>query len=104
MNNSKTQQTTVRHIFPKITHEFVKYFNQEHAIQPVIVYFSSAKEPSVLTHMKNFLKAEIETAEVELITETETKLLGGLKFRIDYLIIDASIQNKVNKLRQGLIS
>lgn len=91
-------------LLPKIINEFFKQYNTEHKIQPVIAYFVEPKDTKILNNVKDFLKEEIETATVELTTEYDQTLVGGIKLRIEDFIIDASIKNKIRKLKQGLTS
>ncbi|MFA5062027.1 MAG: F0F1 ATP synthase subunit delta [Patescibacteria group bacterium] len=80
-----------------IIEEFVKYSKKAGGIKEIEVESARKLEPVTIEKIRKVFGAKSE------ITETINKdLIGGLRLKVDDVILDASIKNQLQRLKQTL--
>lgn len=69
----------------------------------VVVRSTHPLPPAVLDRLRVRLEHQ-ERKQVELETELDPTLLGGVQIRLDHRVIDGSIQAQLSRLRERLLS
>ncbi len=87
---------------PKIINDFNKYYNETEGIIEVKVTsaldLSEAEKKDIRNQIKN-----LTDKNVELITETNSKLIGGIKIAFADNLIDGSIKTQLENLKKQLL-
>ena len=87
----------------KILNEFIKTCNENLNIKDGIVYSVNKLSNKQIERIQESLSARLN-CQVELTNSIDEKLLGGVKVTIEDKIFDGSIKNKLEKLKESLIS
>lgn len=87
----------------KILNEFIKTCNENLNIKDGIVYSVNKLSNKQIERIQESLSTRLN-CQVELTNSIDEKLLGGVKVTIEDKIFDGSIKNKLEKLKESLIS
>ena len=88
--------------FIKIFNEFVKSCNEVLNIKDGIVYSVRPLKADEIKRIEEAIKKKLST-DVELDNVIDEKLIGGVKVIVEDKIFDASIKNKIEKLKDSLV-
>jgi F-type H+-transporting ATPase subunit delta len=91
-----------RHRMPvifRIRARYEKYWEEEHQLLPVQVTSAVALEESVVQNIGERIGAQTGRT-VELSSNVDPDILGGIVLRVGNFILDASIRNRLNQLRK----
>ena len=80
-----------------------KIINDENGIFEAKVFTARKLNDTSKTELKHILQNHYKTKEVDLIEILDTNLLGGFRIEINDEVIDNTIKNKINKLKNHLI-
>ena len=87
----------------KILNEFIKTCNENLNIKDGIIYSVNKLSNEQIEKIQESLSTRLN-CKVELTNSLDEKLLGGVKVSIEDKIFDGSIKNKLEKLKESLIS
>ena len=87
----------------KILNEFIKTCNENLNIKDGIIYSVNMLSNEQIEKIQESLSTRLN-CKVELTNSLDEKLLGGVKVSIEDKIFDGSIKNKLEKLKESLIS
>ena len=87
----------------KILNEFIKTCNENLNIKDVVIYSVNKLSNEQIEKIQESLSTRLN-CKVELTNSLDEKLLGGVKVSIEDKIFDGSIKNKLEKLKESLIS
>jgi ATP synthase F1 delta subunit len=106
-------------IFPKIVHFLVKkrllnkapdilnrlgrIINKEKGVVVARVSSKDNLDEKIKQELKHALAKRYSAKEIDLILNTDEKLLGGFKIEVNDEVIDLTIKNKVGKLQEYLL-
>ncbi len=106
-------------VFPKIVHFLVKkrllnkapdilshlgkIINKEKGVVVARVSSRDSLSEKINQELKHTLAKRYSAKEIDLILNTDEKLLGGFKIEVDDEVIDLTIKNKVGKLQEYLL-
>lgn len=82
---------------------FVDYYNAHHGIIEIDVKSAFELEADQIVN----LKKQLETTtgkKVEMMTSTDSELIGGIMVRIEDTVIDGTIKHKLSQLKDRLTS
>jgi F-type H+-transporting ATPase subunit delta len=91
-----------RHRMPaifRIRSEFDRLWDHENKLLPVQVISAIELDEGTLRHIGEQI-GEGTGQNVELSSEVDPEILGGIVLRVGNLILDASIKNRLNQLRK----
>lgn len=80
-----------------------KIINDENGIFEAKVFTARKLNDTSKKELKHILQNHYKTTEVDLVEILDPKLLGGLRIEINDEVIDNTIKNKINKLKNHLI-
>ena len=87
----------------KIFDEFIKDCNQHLKIKDGIIYSVNELNQKQIKDLEKAIEAKLNY-QVELINVIDKKLIGGFKIQVEDQIFDGSIKNRLENLRNSLIS
>ena len=87
----------------KILNEFIKTCNENLNIKDGVIYSVNKLSNEQIEKIQESLSTRLN-CKVELTNSLDEKLLGGVKVSIEDKIFDGSIKNKLEKLKESLIS
>ena len=87
----------------KILNEFIKTCNENLNIKDGVIYSINKLSNEQIEKIQESLSTRLN-CKVELTNSLDEKLLGGVKVSIEDKIFDGSIKNKLEKLKESLIS
>ena len=87
----------------KILNEFIKTCNENLNIKDGIIYSVNMLSNEQIEKIQESLSTRLN-CKVELTNSLDEKLLGGVKVSIEDKIFDGSIKNKLETLKESLIS
>jgi F-type H+-transporting ATPase subunit delta len=91
-----------RHRMPvifRIRTRYEQYWEEEHQLLPVQVTSAVALDESVVQNIGERI-GEQTGRNVELSSQVDPDILGGIVLRVGNFILDASIRNRLNQLRK----
>ncbi len=91
-----------RHRMPaifRIRARFDKLWDEEKKLLPVLVTSAVELDESVVKSLGDRIGEQVGR-NVQLSTEIEPDILGGIVLRVGNVILDASIRNRLNQLRK----
>lgn len=87
---------------PLIASEFAKQYNQRNGIASATVTSAAPLTDGMQASVKEFIEKETN-ARVDLKTQVNPDIIGGLVIRIEDNLYDSSIAKKLNLLKKELI-
>ena len=87
----------------KIFDEFIKTCNEKLNVKEGIVYSTSKLDEKQIKDIEDALTKRL-SCQVELTNLLDSRLIGGIKVVIKDKVFDGSIKNKLERLKQSLIS
>ncbi len=86
-----------------ILQDFISLINEEVGIKEGLVYSTYELSKDELTRIENSI-SKVEKRHVELINLIDVSLLGGVKVLIGDKVYDGTIKNKLNNMKNDLLS
>jgi F-type H+-transporting ATPase subunit delta len=83
----------------RIRRQFEAYWQDEHRLLPVQITSAVKLDEETVAHIKERI-AEQTDRTIELTTEVDPDILGGIVLRVGNSILDASIRNRLETLRR----
>jgi ATP synthase F1 delta subunit len=83
----------------RIRRQFDERWQDERRLLPVQVTSAVQLDDSTVEHIKNSIAHQTDR-QIELTTEVDPDLLGGIVLRVGNSILDASIKNRLDTLRR----
>lgn len=80
-----------------IIEEFIKYSKRAEGIKEVEIESARKLEGATVEKIRKLFGAKTEVTE-----KINKDIIGGLRIKVDDLILDASIKNQLNRLKQNL--
>jgi F-type H+-transporting ATPase subunit delta len=87
---------------PLIAQEFAKQYNQRNGVSSATVTSATPLTEGMQASVKEFIEKETNT-RVDLKTQVNPDIIGGLVIRIEDDLYDSSIAKKLNILKKELI-
>ncbi|MDP3900025.1 MAG: ATP synthase F1 subunit delta [bacterium] len=84
--------------------EFVNIWNFEKGIVEGKIVSAKALDDEVIEKIKQSLKQNLNIKEIKADNKIDEKIIGGFIAKFGYTIIDASIKNKLQILKNKLVS
>jgi F-type H+-transporting ATPase subunit delta len=88
---------------PEMTEAFQDFMDEDQGRLRVVVRSAYPLSETVLHRVRAMLERR-ERKQIEVASEVDRELLGGLQVRLDHRLIDGSIQRQLAELRQQLLS
>ncbi len=91
-----------RHRMPaifRIQTEFASLWDEERKLLPVQVVSAVEIDPATLKNLTDRIGKQVDRT-IELTTEVDPDILGGIVLRVGNQILDASIKNRLEQLRK----
>ena len=88
---------------PDILNRLGKIINKEKGVVVAKVSSRDSLDEKTKQELKNSLAKRYSAKEIDLILNTDEKLLGGFKIEVRDEVIDLTIKNKVGKLQEYLL-
>lgn len=85
-----------------ISRDFLKKYMQHKGIENAVFTSAIAVDSAMLEKVRAIVRSLLKT-EVELSNVVEKKILGGFVLRVGDRQFDASVQAKLNKIKQKLV-
>lgn len=89
-------------ILVQVVNEIININRKQRGIQKAVITsakaLTDAQNKAIKNHLLNIMKAN----DIEIENKVDASLLGGFKIRIEDLLYDATIQTKLNRLKQEL--
>jgi F-type H+-transporting ATPase subunit delta len=92
------------HLFPEIYEEFARLVRMQKNILDVELIVVSKPEESQLNRIKSLIEKKYPDKNISIKIIKKEKILGGLQIKIGSEVIDASLQNQLNKLSKEFLS
>lgn len=90
-------------LLPAVAAEYRSLLNRRRGIVPAVVTSAAPLTPQEDVAVRAKV-AQIAGAEVDLATQVDPALIGGLTVRIGDRLIDASIRGRLERLREDLLA
>lgn len=87
----------------KIFDEFIKDCNESLNVKDGIVYSVNPLDQNQMLKIENAISSKLD-CKVELVNIIDEKLIGGVKVQVEDKIFDGSIKNRLENLKNTLIS
>lgn len=87
----------------KIFDEFIKNCNESLNVKDGIVYSVNPLDQNQMLKIENAISVKLNS-KVELVNVIDEKLIGGVKVQVEDKIFDGSIKNRLENLKNTLIS
>jgi F-type H+-transporting ATPase subunit delta len=88
-------------VLPRIRREFETLWAEEHKLLPVSVTSAVELDEELVKGIGEQIE-EQTGRRVELSSSVDPELLGGLKVRVGSMVLDASVRNRLERLRKQL--
>jgi F-type H+-transporting ATPase subunit delta len=86
-----------------VSNQYTVLFNNKKGIVKAVVTTAIALDEALKTKVLSKAKELVGDKQIQLENKIDEKLIGGFVLRIGDVQIDASITNKLNKLRRELV-
>ena len=83
--------------------EFIKNCNESLNVKDGIVYSVNPLDQNQMLKIENAISVKLN-CKVELVNVIDEKLIGGVKVQVEDKIFDGSIKNRLENLKNTLIS
>ena len=90
-------------LLPDIIDAFEALLEQERRLLRVVVRSAHPLSPALLERLRTALSRR-EQQSIEISTDLDPALLGGVQIRMGHRVIDASVRRQLDELRQRLSS
>lgn len=88
----------------QIIDEFIKIWNEEKDIVEGELVSAKALDDDIINKIKQSLKQNLHVKEVNVRNEIDEKIIGGFVAKLGNTIVDASIKNKLQILKNKLVN
>jgi F-type H+-transporting ATPase subunit delta len=88
---------------PRIAREFKRLYNKKMGIVEAIATSAAELDEAELSALRARLE-QMTSAKIELSTNVDPSLLGGVQVRLGDLLIDGSVRGRLEQLRSRLAS
>jgi F-type H+-transporting ATPase subunit delta len=85
-----------------ISRDFLDKYMQYKGVETAVFTSAIEVDNATLDNIKNIIRSVLKT-EVELSNNVDNKILGGFILRVGDRQFDASVQTKLNKIKQKLV-
>jgi F-type H+-transporting ATPase subunit delta len=85
----------------RICDEYKKLYLKDNDIKEAIIYSAYQLADKEVTKIKNVLKKKYQTNFITKVIVDEN-IIGGIKIKIDDLIIDGSISSRIDRLKNSI--
>ncbi len=85
-----------------ITRDFLTLYRKNSGTKSAILSSAVALDADTVALFTKAIATRFK-AEVELVTEVDTRLIGGFVLQVDDQLIDASVASRLKQLRQELV-
>jgi F-type H+-transporting ATPase subunit delta len=89
-------------LLPGIVAEYTRLLNRERGIVPAVVTTAMPLDEEGLAAVRSQVQ-RLADATVDLRTEVDSSLIGGLTIRIGDRLIDGSVRGRLERLRERLV-
>lgn len=87
-----------------IVDEYVRLYNESRGTEIATVYSTRALTDDEKAQIATSFKTRFNKKEIIIKNEIDPSLLGGMKIRVGNTIYDGSVQNKLNRMKQNIVS
>jgi len=89
---------------PAIIDEFIHLHNEANGVAVATVYSTRALTDDEKVQLEVSFKKRFNKKEVSIVNEIDPSLLGGVKIRVGNTIYDGSLHNKLNRIKDNIVS
>jgi F-type H+-transporting ATPase subunit delta len=86
----------------EIANQFIAIYNDQKGIARATVTAATPLDESSLNQIKTYISKKINKPHVQLTVKTDAEIIGGLVINYEDKLLDMSIKNELNKLKQQL--
>lgn len=87
---------------PEILSQLEKIKNREEGVVQATIWSAEKLSREDRTRIEHFLKKHHKAKAVALREKVDAKIIGGVKIETDNEVMDFSIRNRINKLKEHL--
>jgi F-type H+-transporting ATPase subunit delta len=91
-------------LFPEIYQEFFQLFKQYQNILEVEIIFANQPENQHIEQLKNLISKKYPGKNIAVKLTIKEKIIGGLQIKIGSQMIDISLENQIENIKQKCIS
>ena len=91
-------------LVPAVIDHFAHFYNEENGIADATVYSVRALTDAEKEHLESSFTTKLNKKSVSINNVVDPSLIGGMKIRVGNTIYDGSISNKLNRLKQNIVS
>lgn len=89
---------------PAIVDEYIDLYNEANGIAEATVYSTRALTDDEQAKLVESFKKRFNKQQVTIENKIDPSLLGGMKIKVGNTIYDGSIQGKLNRMRNNIVS
>lgn len=86
----------------EIAKQFIDIYNNRQGIASATVTSATDLSEASLTQIKAYISKKVNKPHVQLTVKTDAAIIGGLVISYEDKLLDMSIKNELNKLKQQL--
>lgn len=87
-----------------IIDDFDAYYNEANKIAAATVYSVRALSEDEQNKLETSFKEQLDKESVSINNIVDPSIIGGMRIRVGNTIYDGSISNKLNRLKQNIVS
>jgi len=91
-------------LIPAVIENFAHIYNEANGIADATVYSIRALTEAEKEQLSSSFKTQLNKQSVSINNVVDPSLIGGMKIRVGNTIYDGSISNKLNRLKQNIVS
>ncbi|MEJ8778364.1 F0F1 ATP synthase subunit delta [Pseudogracilibacillus sp. ICA-222130] len=91
-------------LVPAVIDHFAHFYNEENGIAAATVYSVRALTDAEKEQLESSFTTKLNKKSVSINNVVDPSLIGGMKIRVGNTIYDGSISNKLNRLKQNIVS
>lgn len=89
-------------MLPSIIRNYIEYYKEGSGLKSATLYTAKTLDDTYINSFKKLLEKELNSP-IELKVKLKEQLIGGFVLMVDGKMMDASISNKLNELKNKLL-
>ncbi len=87
---------------PEIANQFIEIYNHQKGIARATVTAAVNLDEKSVEQIKTYISKKINKPQIQLTVKTDAGIIGGFVINYEDKLLDLSIKNELNKLKQQL--
>ncbi len=88
----------------EIINAYIVIYNKRNGIKRILTTFAHKVDENMLENIGLVLEKEFKETKIEIRKRLDPTILGGIIFRYEDTIIDASVKNKIDTIHSAFLS